>query len=356
MLHIKIYPPTKLPEKDVTDLLFNVWTQELEVYLSQDERFAAFMQGGNYATWLAADADHRYITQPVAPDAAADLPVRRTELRTFLSIIAKSCDIHHYNVVMRHSTRLQSIYDKLREDYDIQNKGIHFFHLLDLQYQPGTSAIGFYNQYRNLIITNLKKRGDQIEWQNVDLAQDERLSPTFEDHILLTVLGLIDSRLPGHVRTHYHHHIGQDKCLMDFKTDILVKVPTFLQEIENKPSLGAINQLGEHLGAMRYQQDYRARGQPFRGQPFRGRANFRARSSYRGFATAPAGKQPHLSAPYCCLCHVTGQPDTVTRSHRIGDMKCPKLSDTDKQYIISVADPDPKDPNHFAGSGSETYF
>ena len=333
MPHIKIYPPTKLPEKDVTDLLFNVWTQELEVYLSQDERFAAFMQGGNYATWLAADADHRYITQPVAPDAAADLPVRRTELRTFLSIIAKSCDIHHYNVVMRHSTSLQSIYDKLREDYDIQNKGIHFFHLLDLQYQPGTSAIGFYNQYRNLIITNLKKRGDQIEWQNVELAQDERLSPTFEDHILLTVLGLIDSRLPGHVRTHYHHHIGQDKCLMDFKTDILVKVPTFLQEIENKPSLGAINQLGEHLGAMRYQQDYRARGQPSRGQPFRGRANFRARSSYRGFATAPAGKQPHLSAPYCRLCHVTGQPDTVTRSHRIGDMECPKLSDTDKQYI-----------------------
>ena len=238
MAPIKIYPPTKLPEKGVTDLLFNIWVEEIEVYLSQDDRFTPFMRGGPYSTWQAYDANADHIATPQGEDAAADLSNRRAQLRTFLSIVAKACDINHYNVVTRHSTSLQWIYDKLREDYDIQQKGIHFFNMLDLHFKPGSSVVGFYNKYRNVIIANLKKRGDDIRWQNEQLARDEKLSPTFEDLILINVLGIIDARLPLHVRDHYHHHIGRDKTLMDFKSDILVKVPVFLSELDNcLPSL-----------------------------------------------------------------------------------------------------------------------
>ena len=162
MAPIKIYPPTKLPEKGVTDLLFNIWVEEIEVYLSQDDRFTPFMRGGHYSAWEAYDASADCIATPAGDDAAVDLPTRRAQLRTFLSIVAKACDINHYNVVTRHSTSLQWIYDKLRKDYDIQQKGIHFFNLLDLSYKPGSSVMGFYNEYRNLIIPNLKKRGDEI--------------------------------------------------------------------------------------------------------------------------------------------------------------------------------------------------
>ena len=109
----------------------------------------------------------------IAADNGQHLPLRRRQLRTFLSIIAKSCDIHHYNIVTRHSTSLQWIYAKLREDYDIQQKGIHFFNLLDLKFESGTNVVGFYNQYRNLIIANLKKRGDRILWQDAEMEQDK---------------------------------------------------------------------------------------------------------------------------------------------------------------------------------------
>ena len=107
------------------------------------------------------------------------------------------------------------IYDKL-------------LNLLDLSYKPGSSVMGFYNEYRNLLIANLKKRSDKIRWQNERLARDEKLSPTFEDLILVNVLALIDARLPLYVRDHYHHHIGRDKTLMDYKSYILFKVPVFL--------------------------------------------------------------------------------------------------------------------------------
>jgi len=69
--------------------------------------------------------------------------------------------------------------------------------------------------------------------QNEDyIDEDEHLSPTFEELILINVLGLIDNRLPGHVRDQYSCLIGESESLMDYETDILGKVPTFLTEIE----------------------------------------------------------------------------------------------------------------------------
>ena len=120
------------------------------------------------------------------------------------------------------------------EDYSMLENKTHFFDLFDLQYEPGSSPIDFYNQYRNLVIANLKKQGDIIIWQNSKvLEEDEELSPTFEDMIFANVLFLIDSHLPGRVKENYHHLIGRTKSLMDYRTDILVQLPAFITKIED---------------------------------------------------------------------------------------------------------------------------
>jgi hypothetical protein len=126
---------------------------------------------------------------------------------------------------------------KVDEDYDILNNEILFFDLLDLQYKSETSAVGFYDQYRNLIVASLKRKGDTIEWQNdTVLAEDEQLSPTFEELIFANVLGLINARLPGHVRNNYYHLIAKSKSLMDHRAAILEKVPILLEEINGSPA------------------------------------------------------------------------------------------------------------------------
>ena len=72
-------------------------------------------------------------------------------------------------------------------------------------------------------------------WQdNVVLREDEQLSPTFEDIILANVLCLIDSCLLGLVRDEYKHLVGRKKSLMDYRKEILVKIPTLLEEKERK--------------------------------------------------------------------------------------------------------------------------
>jgi hypothetical protein len=81
-------------------------------------------------------------------------------------------------------------------------------------------------------VASLKRKGDTIEWQNdTILAEDEQLSPTFEELIFANVLSLINARLPGHVRNNYYHLIEKTKSLMDHRADILEKVPIFLEEI-----------------------------------------------------------------------------------------------------------------------------
>jgi len=82
---------------------------------------------------------------------------------------------------------------------------------------------------------------------------------------------------------------------------------------------------------MRFQSNYRGRPPPFRasyGTTSRGgRRNFQP-------ASAPKPNQTARSFPlYCRLCHLTGQPAEMVRSHRLGDLNCPKISATDKQLI-----------------------
>jgi hypothetical protein len=120
----------------------------------------------------------------------------------------------------------------MNENFDIARKKVRV-NLSDLQFCPDESAFTFYDQYRNLVIGSLKKKGDTITWQNNRvLAKDEELSPSFEELILDNVLGLIDTRLPGYVRSHYIGLTEVSNSLMDYKNEILKKVPTFLEEMK----------------------------------------------------------------------------------------------------------------------------
>jgi hypothetical protein len=146
---------------------------------------------------------------------------------------------------------MNNIKIKVDADDNLRHKEIHFFNLFDIQYQQDTSIIDFYNQYRNFVISKLKKKGDTIMWlDNMVLAEDETISPTFEELIMAVVLGLIDYRLPGHVRDNYFHLLGKAKSLMDYRMDILAEVPTFLRKING--NLQAVSKCEDDPLALRY--------------------------------------------------------------------------------------------------------
>ena len=281
MPQIKIHPPKQLPEQAISQQQFEDWQNELEIYLGQDDSMARFMTDGLYHEWQSQERNADRLAailegDPDVPEENAQnrearqrelLAKRRRELRTFIGQVAKSASKNMYAAIVRHATSLEWIYNKIREDYDIQTKGIHYLNIVDVTYDPETKTpAGFYHEYRTVMLNNIGRRGETIHWYpegQRQLAADEVLGPLFEDHILLCVLQLIDPRLPKFVRKYYQLKLG-DKRLMDIKTDIFNNIKEFQAEMEAAEQLAALRVSGTptaaSLAAISSSRPPRARG------------------------------------------------------------------------------------------------
>ena len=309
---IKISKPDRLPRDGLTDTDLNTWKNELLNYLGQDDNFDLFTDSGRYPQWIAAEVDRNRILAAVVPDTALDLSKRRKQINNFLTIIAGCCYKDHYMLIIEQATSLDWIWKELKNLYQITHVGKDFLNIVDIKYDPETmSATSVYNQYRAKILENLKPKNTVIKWKsNTSMTSNESLTPTFEDHILLSVIQLIDSRLPAKVREVYGPRMDNEKFLMDFKQDILCNVPKMIEELENQDNqINAVKIQSQHSNLA----------------PLR----FNNRRKQNSFVKKP-GMQ---SGKFCRLCHLAQQPRHVVTSHEIGELACPSLSQRDKSAL-----------------------
>lgn len=308
---IKISKPERLPRDGVTDTDLYTWQNELFNYLNQEDDFQLFQKDGRYATWISAETNAKRIIQPVTPDKDEDLPTRQKQLHNYLTIIAGCCYKDQYMVIINQATSLQWIWDELKTIYQITSKGKDFLSIVDIKYDPTTmTAMSIYNSYRAKIMENLKPQGFKVKWKgNTQLLSNETISPTFEDHILISVLQLIDGRLPGKVREVYGPRMEDNKLLMDFKQDILINVPKLIQDIElDNAQLNALASKDTFVNAYM-------------------RPKFDKSRLSRKIPKANVG------GAFCRLCHLTRRSRDIVTSHEIGDLNCPSLSSRDKQGL-----------------------
>ena len=149
------------------------------------------------------------------------------------------------------------------------------------------------------------------------MTTDERLSPTFEDMILLIVLGLLDARLPKYVKSHYALKMENSR-LMDFKADIFANIIKFVDQIDTleqfsafkveTPNLAAFNKFNKNCDA----------STNFRRNPGRARCRRRtpsaspARTATRASLSTAATVRGTRSAP----ARRSSTPSTATTSSR----------------------------------------
>ena len=69
-----------------------------------------------------------------------------------------------------------------------------------------------------------------------DFENDEKMMPMLEGIVLLNVIREIETRLHTFVKQHYNHKMKDKDRFMDFKTDLLIDIPKFLEEIDNNES------------------------------------------------------------------------------------------------------------------------
>ena len=310
MSRIKISKPERLPREGVTDTDLNTWKNELLNYLNQDDDFELFMSSGRYAQWEAAEIIPKRLTEHKAPDTEADLQKRRKQLNNYLTIIAGVCYKDHYMTIIEQSTSLQWIWDELKNVYQITHVGKDFLNIVDIKFDPDSmTATSVYNAYRAKIMENLKPKHTVLHWKNnMCLSNNETLTPTFEDHILLSVIQLIDNRLPSKVREIYGPRMDKHKFLMDFKQDILCNVPKMIEDLNLQDAqVNSISLQQATIAQMHVNQRQHRRPKP---QLKRGN-----------------------NSKFCRLCHLARRPRNQVLSHEIGDINCPSLSQRDKSSL-----------------------
>ena len=134
--------------------------KELEIWLGEDDNMVRFMLEGRYNTWQSQETSPQRLQaldqhDPDRPQQGVnnrdDLLVNlmakcRRQLKTFLSQVAKYTIRNMYATIVCHAISLNWIYERIRQDYNIQQIGIHFLNITDLKYDAQTKTpASFYN-------------------------------------------------------------------------------------------------------------------------------------------------------------------------------------------------------------------
>lgn len=266
---------------------------------------------------------------------------RNRDLSVVLAHITNACGVNEADDLTHRSVSLDWIWEYLLKHYNICPKGANFLRIASISYSSEERAYSFYKRLRAAFIDNLRKAGakDDSRWSRGVLAADERLSPSFEDTIILIALKEIDPRLPAKVRRDYEHQLNQNNFLSDIHPQIFQAIPVMLQDLDGaaqaaslQASLAAAYPLpphsqqpvGGHQGVDL--QAFNSRGGGGRG----GRRSYgTGPSSQRGGGGGNSGRGRGQGgrtwhAIYCSKCKAEGKPVSVYSAHWTSE--CTSLS------------------------------
>ena len=378
---VKLSQPKELPDKGVTSAMFKPWKNRTIAYLCQNQCNKLFFPGGDYVKWSPAiirDENHRltalkgkdlqYPTEgqilakagegavaeyvPTADEKAAAkqalrkerLDVRNSQLSMLLQQLAQFCYYTEQDDVAMRSDSIEWIWKYLEAHYNIEARGANFLRIVEHTYKQGENYSTFYKQFRASFLDNLRKAGCKGDPRDPDtrLDEDEKLSPSHEDSIILWTLERIDPRLPAKVRQDYESRLYGDTYLWDLQPMIFQAIPRMLCELDNAAKLASYTAMG--LSSSMPITAAAAGG--FQGNRISGRgrsSSTAARGRGRGGGGPLKPVQGARISPatgetwtdyYCRLCHkVRKEPPAVYTSHNTS--QCSGITMEDCKEILA---------------------
>ena len=339
---LKVNPPNALPALGVTAVSFKAWKALLVAYLRQDRSMNLFMSDGPYVNWAAQEGGNRRIVAlaaadddavrlrnraPPADDAdwhrdrelANLLLDRNTQLAKFVILITCLLPAAMTYDIDCMSTSLAWIFSYLEEYYGIKKQGAHFLMLDAVRFKPGDSHANFFIELHQAFADSLRKSGERIRfWNNRVLTEDERMSPTLENTVVMLWLERIDARLPAKVQEIFGHQMTGDVSLRDLQSQIATRILAILRDMDeleaNRASVRALH--------VDYTDPYDDSLEPVL-NAVSDRPRGRGGRSQR--PAAPPLKQ------FCRICHAARSPASVFSSHSL--MACPRLTSRDADEI-----------------------
>jgi len=236
---------------------FNIWKSSLIESLHQNhESFKHFLPGGLYSCWVqynlaesgqrllqlhledplqqVQNADTAVKTEETDINPALTLSQRNSELDYFIQTICDLINVPSVEQTIRQfSTCFEDIMQVLIDHYKLSDKKVNLLQISDIKYVPNEDLNAFYVRIRSAVCSNLKKKGDKVRsYDDIVFAEDEILSPTFEDFIVVWCLEKIDSKLPSEVYKTFATQLSGDHTLKDLQEEIFQYIPVVLEHNE----------------------------------------------------------------------------------------------------------------------------
>ena len=275
---IKLNQPKELPAEGLTTVQSKPWKNHLVNFLTQDGDNRLFQLGGLYQKWTAASAspiqamgrivaildkdiednmellvsflEGMLLTDTKKEDNATQLgqakerlkkrllPVRNCQLARMIQHIASFV----YYTEQDNIDQDSKIWEYLELHNNIATKGASFLKITDLTFKSSMLHATFDKEYWAGFLDNLRKKGcsEWIRKPGAKLQEDEKLSPSFKDAIVLWTLKEIDPRLPAKVRKDYEYRFGNDTYLSDLYSTIFQVILSMLKDLDKQASIRSL--------------------------------------------------------------------------------------------------------------------
>ena len=122
---------------------------------------------------------------------SVSLPPKRT-----LGQIANFCPVISRNSIVKHSTSLNDIWQKIRQHYGFQSSGAHFLDLASIRLQPDERPEDLFQRLMAFFEDNLLSVHGALTHHGDQVTTEEDLSPTMENTVVFLWLQLIHPGLP----------------------------------------------------------------------------------------------------------------------------------------------------------------
>ena len=212
---------------------FESWKNNIVYVLSLDSNFAPYLLSSCSWQKKSKASPTRGFTDD-ANDAANKKTAAQkvAELEMCLGMIANYAPVVSRHQIITNSTSLDQIWQILRAHYGIQTSGAQFLDLADFVLEHEERPEDLFQRLMAFVEDSLLTSACNIVHHGSKVAEDEELTPTLENIIVLTWLRLIHKDLPKLVKQKYGT-VLRSCTLASIKPEISIALDSLLDEINS---------------------------------------------------------------------------------------------------------------------------
>ena len=210
---------------------FASWQSNIIYHLSLNNEFAQFIEPT--AAWQKQSVTNRGLAND--PNTVPENR-RRTALQKniildqMLGLIAQFSPSLLRSDIIKRSTSLQWIWQRIRKHYSFCQSEVNFLKLSTIKRQEGERFETLFQRIVAHIEDNLLTTESGLTHDGAQVTENEEMSPTTERLAVYLWLNLIDERLPSYVARVFAHDL-QSRSLKDIQPQICAAMDSLLTEL-----------------------------------------------------------------------------------------------------------------------------